>query len=115
VFGDTLIALNKGATVAELNEKLSEVVAAVRATAKSGAVSLTLKITPGSKGNADMVFIEPDVKIKIPSAPKGATLFFTTDDNRLTRRDERQEELPFDAANVRVIEMKPETQVKEAM
>lgn len=115
MFGDTLIALNKGATVAELNEKLAEVVAAVRATAKSGAISITLKITPASRGNAEMVFIEPDVKVKIPSEPKGSTIFFTTDDNRLTRNDERQSDLPFEVTDVRVIEMKPDTQVKEAM
>jgi hypothetical protein len=114
MFGETLIALNKGATVAELNDKLAEVVAAVRATAKSGAISLTLKISPGSKGNADMVFIEPDIKIKTPTEPKGSTLFFTTEDNRLTRYNDRQRELPFEATEVRVIEMKPETQ-KEAI
>lgn len=115
MFGDTIIALNKGATVAELNEKLTEVVAAVRATAKSGALTLTLKVIPGSKGNADMVFIDPDVKVKLPMEPKGSTLFFTTEDNRLTRYNERQRDLPFEGHDVKVIEMKPETQVKEAM
>ena len=50
MFGDTIVALNKGATVAELNDKLAQVVAAVRASAKSGAITLTLKITPVPKG-----------------------------------------------------------------
>jgi len=114
VFGDTLIALNKGATVAELNEKLAEVVAAVRATTKPGSISITLRIMPGAKGNADMVFIEPDVKAKCPTEPKGTTLFFTTDDNRLTRYNERQRELPFNG-DARVVELRPDAQIKEAM
>jgi hypothetical protein len=114
MFGDALIALNKGATVAELNEKLAEVVAAVRATARSGSITVTLKITPGAKGSADMVFIEPDVKVKCPSEPKGSTLFFTTEDNRLTRYNERQRDLPFEG-DVKVVELKPEAKVKEAM
>lgn len=117
MFGDTIIALNKGATVAELNEKLSEVVAAVRATAKAGSITLTLKLTPGSKGNADMVFIEPDIKTRIPTEPKGSTLFFTTEDNKLSRYNDKQRELEFDAGevtNVKVVNLKPEL-VKEAM
>jgi len=89
-------------------------VAAVRATAKAGAISLTLKIVPGAKGNADMVFIEPEIKVKCPTEPKGSTLFFTTEDNRLTRYNERQRELPFNG-DAKVVEFKPEVQVKEAM
>jgi hypothetical protein len=115
MFGDTLIALNKGATVAELDARLSEVVAAVRATAKPGAITLTLKIVPGSKDNAELVFINPEVKIKTPATPQGSTLFFTTEDNRLTRNDERQHDLPFESSDVKVIEMNPNTQIKEAM
>jgi len=57
MFSDTIIALNKGATVADLNDKLAEVVAAVRATAKAGRITFSLKIKPGSKGNADIVFL----------------------------------------------------------
>ena len=112
MFGDTLIALNKGATQAELEEKLKQVVAAVRATARGGSISLSLKITPGAKNNAELVFIEPEIKVKMPTEPKTQTLFYTTEDNRLTRNDERQQDLPFE---VKTIEMVPTGKVKEAM
>jgi len=128
MFGDTIIALNKGATVAQLNEEICKLIHAVRATAKSGSITLALKITPGAKGNADMVFIEPDIKVKLPVEPKGSTLFFTTEDDRLTRYDERQREMDFEApVDVKVVEHGPVAdpirnvtvmtpqQVKEAM
>jgi uncharacterized cupredoxin-like copper-binding protein len=127
MFGDTLLALNKGATVADLNTKMAEVVAAVRATAKAGAITVTLKVAPGQKGNAEMVFVEADIKVKLPVEKQGSTLFFTTEDNRLTRHDERQRDLDFSdepaavpvqvpaaapAGPVKVIEIAP---AKEAM
>lgn len=104
MFGDTLLALNKGATVATLNTKLAEVIAAVRSTAKAGSITVTLKVTPGQKGNAEMVFVDADVKTKIPAEPQGSTLFFTTDDNRLTRKDERQQDLDFEAPAAVLVE-----------
>ncbi len=112
MFADTIIALNKGATVAELNDKLAEVVAAVRATARPGKLAFTLKIKPGSKGNVDIVFLEPEIKTYLPTMERESTLFYTTDDNRLTRRDERQREL-F-PANARVVEVLPGGKASEA-
>jgi len=118
MFNDTLVALNKGATVADLNNRMADVVAAVRATAKSGSLTLVIKVTPGQKGNADMVFVDADIKVKLPAEPQGSTLFFTTEDNRLTRKDERQHDLDFDGPaavpvpttvptlNVKVIDIK---------
>lgn len=118
MFSDTVIELNKGETVAELNKRLADLIAAVRSTGKGGALSLNLKVTPSQKGSGELVFVEADVKVKLPAPTKGSTLFFTTEDNRLSRRDERQEDL-FPDRTGRVIDFVPSTvssvDVKEAM
>jgi hypothetical protein len=114
MFAETIVDLNKGATIGELNGKLAEVVAAVRATAKAGSLTVKLDITPGSKGNAEMVFVKAKVSVKCPTEEPGSTLFFTTEDNRLTRYNERQRDLPFEG-ELRVIEFSGNDPVREAV
>lgn len=82
-FADTVIALSKGAIVAEMDGRLREAVAAVKATGKAASVSLKLKIVPGSKNNTDVVFVEPDLKSTLPTLSKEQTLFYTTEENEL--------------------------------
>jgi hypothetical protein len=43
MFSETIIQINNGATVAEMNDALQKVVAAVRQTGKSGTVTLTVE------------------------------------------------------------------------
>lgn len=93
MFSETLIQVNNGATVAELNDALQQVVAAVRATGKSGSVTLTVKVAPAAKNAADVLVVESQVKARLPEPERGMTIFYATDDNRLVRNDPRQQRL----------------------
>ena len=95
MFEETIVQINNGATVAELSEALGKVVAAVRATGKSGSISLTLKVAPASKGNGDVLLVESLVKTKLPEAERGMTIFYATDNNLLVRNDPKQQTLPL--------------------
>jgi hypothetical protein len=102
MFNETLIQINSGATVQELNDALQQVVAAVRATGKCGAVTLTVKVAPAAKNAADVLVVESQVKARLPEPERGMTIFYATEDNRLVRNDPRQQRL-----DLRTVEIKP--------
>lgn len=91
-FATTIIGLRNGAVVAELGDRLRDVVRAVKESEKNGALTLTLKVSPAArgKGGADVVVIEADVKTKIPQPDLGKSMFFTDDEYNLLRSDPRQ-------------------------
>lgn len=90
-FIDTLIELRNGGAAIELEQSLEEVVAAVRATGKSGKLSLTLSVKPANKGDEiDMVFLQDAIKADCPKPDKKQTVFFVADNNQLSRKDNRQ-------------------------
>src|SRR5690348_6051284 len=95
MFQQTILEINNGATLAELSEALQHVVAAVRGTGKSGSISLTLKVSPASKGTTNVLLIESTVKTKLPEPERGLTIFYATEDNTLVRNDPRQQQLPL--------------------
>jgi hypothetical protein len=84
---------DKGRFAADCNKALEQLVAAVRATAKSGSLTIGIKIAPASKGSAEAVFVDATVAAKIPTEERKPTLFFTTETNQLSRYNERQREL----------------------
>lgn len=92
-FQETLANINKGSINPQLDEKLRDLIQAVRLSGKAGAVSLTLKVAP-LKGNAEVVTVEPAVTVKLPVSEAGKTVFFTTEKGELVRNDPRQQELP---------------------
>ena len=112
MFPQTLIEINNGATVTELSQALEQVVAAVRATGKSGSITLIVKVAPASKGSTNVLLIESQVKTKLPEPERGMTIFYATDDNRLVRNDPRQQQLPL-----RVVEFDqpPKGELKEVI
>lgn len=79
-----------GETVNELTEKMAELVSAVANTQKSGSISLTIKLKPAGGGAIE---ITDEIKAKIPTLPRGTSLFFATPENNLQRNDPRQAEL----------------------
>ncbi len=111
MFQDTILQINNGATVVELGEALEQVVAAVRATGKSGSITLTLKVAPASKGASDVLMVESQVKTKLPEPDRGLTIFYATDENRLVRSDPKQQTLPLRVVD---IEQQPK-QLKEVV
>lgn len=111
MFQETILQINSGAAVTELSEALARVVAAVRATGKSGSITLVLKVAPASKGSADVLLVESQVKTKLPERDRGMTIFYATEDNKLVRNDPRQQTLPL-----RVVEIDQQPrQLKEVL
>src|SRR5579884_1972977 len=111
MFQETIVQINNGAAVQELSDALKKVVAAVRDTGKSGSVTLTLKVAPASKGSADVLLVESQVKTKLPEPERGMTIFYATDDNLLVRNDPKQQMLPLRVVD---IEQQPK-QLKEVV
>lgn len=88
-FIDILTDLDNGEVHNQLTTLLPETTAAVMATGKAGAITLTLKLT--KQGN--MCVLHADVKAKKPAPATDATLFFVDADGCLRRDDPRQQEL----------------------
>ena len=111
MFQEIIIQCNNGATVNELSDALEKVVAAVRATGKSGAITLTLKVAPASKNSTEVLLVESQVKTKLPEPERGMTIFYATPENQLVRNDPKQQTLPL-----RVVEFAQEPkQLKEVI
>src|SRR6185369_6276585 len=92
-FLEVVASHRSGDIMPELDEKLTEVLQAVRETGKEGALTLTLKIRPYSKNKIETVLIEDEIKSKIPELTKGGSIFFATEDNELHLNDPRQQTL----------------------
>ena len=94
LFCVTLADVNRGNALAELSNELSALIGAVRTTGKKGKLRCELTITPDDNGETSQVDLEISTKLPRPDRPK--TVFFLTEDNRLTRRNPLQPELKFD-------------------
>lgn len=103
-FTETLSDIRNGDVIAELTEALVEVVTRVRETGRPGALTLTLKVKNASKGVGSALVIEDDIKTKLPTAEKGTTFLFATEDGQLQRNDPRQPRL-VDLDGPRVTQM----------
>lgn len=93
-FSDWLRDQRGGATAEELATKMNELVAAVERQGKGGSLTLTIEIKPISKEMSGQLLVSDTIKVKLPEPKRGATLFFSTPENNLSRRDPRQAELP---------------------
>lgn len=76
----------------ELTEALTDLVAQVKATRKTGTLKLTLKIKPNGENSVE---IEDEVKLSLPAAPRPKSIMFIDGDNALRRTDPRQQRLPL--------------------
>ncbi len=92
-FTDILSDIRNGDVIAELTEQLRDVVTRVRETGRPGSLTLTLKVKNASKGAGAALVIEDDVKVKLPTAERGTTVLFATEDGQLQRNDPRQPRL----------------------
>jgi len=90
VFAMTLASIDKGAALAELSASLTEVVQAVRATGKRGELAYKLVIQPVPNTDGAQVICADELKVKIPKPDRKATLFFTTEEGGLSRKDPHQ-------------------------
>ena len=90
---EQLTDIRGGLMVEELTEALAEVVNAVIATGKKGALQLKLDINPASKGDA-VVTVTDEIKKTVPQEKRTGTLMFATPSGSLQRQDPRQTDLP---------------------
>lgn len=92
-FLQTIGEIRKGAAATELAEALADLVRSVRETGRPGELTLKVKLKPASKGDVSTLLVEDAVTVKRPSPERGATIFYSTQDNGLSRNDPRQPEL----------------------
>jgi len=108
LFTHTINQLRYGQVAEEISEKLSECVEAARDTGKQATLTITLKLKP--EANGAQVFITEDVKAKVPTFPREATIMFPTIDGNLQREDPRQTTLP----GLKRVESDKPTEFKQA-
>lgn len=93
----TLVVLNRGNFIVECGREFNDLTDAIVATNKPGKLVITLTVTPSgwSKRTArpNQVDIAPQFEIKRPQHDQAKSIFYVTEDNRLTRDDPDQEAL----------------------
>ena len=93
-FLGTLVVLNRGKTVIDASRELQNVLDAVVETRKKGSITIKLEISPEGfdrgTGRTNQVDIDPSISSKIPRHDQTPSVFFVTEDNKLTRDDPAQ-------------------------
>jgi hypothetical protein len=84
----------KGKVLGEADERLAQLIAAIREHGGAGTLQLTLKIRSISDGT---VQVEGASAVKLPTFIQPASIFFTTEENTLSRSNPAQGELPLRA------------------
>lgn len=82
--------LQKGKSLAKADEKMSELINAIRSVGKKGSVTIKLSVRSLNEGS---VHVEATVSASIPEVEFPPSIFFTTEENGLSRKDPNQEEL----------------------
>jgi hypothetical protein len=82
--------LSNRTAVEEMQKKMTEVIGAVRETGKSGALTISLKIQPASKGSTNVLILKEDIKATLPERDRSATIFYADKENQLSKSDPRQ-------------------------
>jgi predicted Abi (CAAX) family protease len=95
--------LNDGKTLSGLTADLQELLQTVKATGRSGSLTLKVKVAPGAKPGQDIdrVTIVADRKLELPKPEAPSDFFWLTDDAEPTRQHPRQHALDLrDAKSV---------------
>jgi hypothetical protein len=88
-FAAFLLQHAKGRSETELSAALRDVAEAVEQTGKAGSITYTIKVAPNP--NAEhVVTTSDDIKVKLPTRDRPASIFFVDDAYRLVRSDPRQ-------------------------
>lgn len=80
----------KGKVLSEADDRFGQLVAAIREHGGAGTIQLTIKIRSISDGT---VQVEGSSVVKLPSFVQPASIFFTTEENTLSRNNPTQGEL----------------------
>lgn len=90
----TLVVLDRGRFVIEVGREFQELIDSIIETNKPGTISIKLKVAPSGwkkgTGRPNQFDFQPEVSIAKPRNEAGKTIFFVTDDNKLTRDDPDQ-------------------------
>lgn len=97
-FLNIISAHRGGSVITDLSAHLKQVTAAVQLTGKGGSVSLTMKISPASKGDASTLVFLPTVKADVPVAEAPGSIFYADSDFNLVRDDPNQSRLDLKVA-----------------
>lgn len=92
-FHELLETLREGLAVEEAGERLQELIKAVQATGKGGALAFTIKVEPADKADSTLLRIVEDITVRAPKPSKRPVFLFGTKEGRLSQRDPRQMEL----------------------
>ncbi len=87
--------LNDGSTHAGLTGDLADLLQAVKATGRTGSMTLKIKIASASKGGGevDKITIIAERKLELPKPEQPQDFFWLTDDAQPTRNHPRQHSL----------------------
>jgi hypothetical protein len=93
----TLAELDRGNFCVDAGRKMQRLCEAVANVRGSGILTIKLKIKPAGfskdTGRVNQFEIQPEIKIDEPEHPLRKSLFFVTEDAKLTRDDPDQEKL----------------------
>ena len=86
--------LADGRVHAELTEKVNELISRVCETGKGGELNLKIKIKPATRSeHVEKVVIADTITMKLPQHERGEDFFYVTEDNDLSRKHPRQQDL----------------------
>jgi hypothetical protein len=86
-FAEFLQSFRRGELLHQGDQRLTELMEAIRDTGGNGSLTLKLSFKVNKAGQIE---ITPDMTIKKPARALGTGIYFATDDGRLTRRDPNQ-------------------------
>lgn len=86
-FLEFLQTFRRGDLLHDGDQKLTELMEAIRETGGNGSMTLKLSFKTNKAGQLE---VQPDLTVKKPARPLGMGVYFVTDDARLTRRDPNQ-------------------------
>jgi hypothetical protein len=94
-FSHFITELNEGQNNAQFTGHLSELFTAVKAHGLAGALRITIKVLPATRGGGpvDKVLISCDSQLTLPKPTQPSDIFYLTDDAEPTRNHPRQMEL----------------------
>lgn len=104
----TLIVLNRGNFVVDAGREFQALTEAIKNLSgkKGGSLTIKLDVIPSgwaeSDGRCNQVEIKPKITVSVPKKEQGKSIFFLTEDAKLTRDDPNQEEM-FKEVTVEVV------------
>ena len=104
--------LNEGQNNAQFTGHFDELLKAVKAHGLAGALRITIKVLPATRGNGpvDKVLVSCDSQLTLPKPTQPSDIFYLTDDAEPTRKHPRQQELALQG--VRAISEPQDTPVR---